>query len=256
MLVTQQGSEVLVERRGEIAILTIDRPSRRNAIGVQLIERLAEGLDRAERDSGIRVVVLTGTAPGFCAGSDLKELAGTDVAGMRAHEARTAALARSIAFLDKPVVAAVEGFALGGGFLLALSCDIVVSTPSARWHLPEVSIGWIPPWGLQALVARIGPVTSRRIAWGAEPFDGEQAYRLGIADYLSAPSESVRDAALHIATSLATLPPQAVTSTKQFFAPLVSGAAESLDASANRLFLADCSHDSAKATLRRFGVRT
>jgi enoyl-CoA hydratase/carnithine racemase len=248
--------DLIVEQAGEIAVLTIDRPSRRNAIGAQLVERLFEALDRADRDPATRAIVLTGTAPGFCAGSDLKELAGTDVAGMRAHEARTAALARSIALLDTPVVAGVDGFALGGGFVLAVSCDVVVTAPPTRWHLPEVTIGWIPPWGLQALVARTGPVAARRMTWGAEALDGQEAYRLGVADYVTAPGESVREAALYRARQLAALPAQAVASTKQFFAPLVSGSGESLDAWANRLFLADCGHPTAKATLARFGVRT
>jgi enoyl-CoA hydratase/carnithine racemase len=238
-----------------VAVLTIDRPSRRNAIGARLVEQLSEGFARADHDPATRAIVLTGTTPGFCAGSDLKELAGTDLCGMSAHEARTAALVRSIALLEKPVVAGIEGFALGGGFLLALSCDVVVTAPSTRWHLPEVSIGWIPPWGLQALVARVGPVAARRLVWGAESFDGQDAYRLGIADYLSAPEEPVRAAALRIARKLAALPAQAVASTKQYFAPMVSGAGESLDALANRLFLADCRHPDAKATLNRFGVR-
>jgi enoyl-CoA hydratase/carnithine racemase len=257
MLVTQQPQDagLVIEQEGPVAILTIDRPGRRNAIGAALVERLFESFDRAARDSDTRAIVLTGVAPGFCAGSDLKELADTDLAGMQAHEGRTAALARSIALLDKPVVAGIEGFALGGGFLLALSCDIVVTTPATRWHLPEVTIGWIPPWGLQALVARIGPVAARRMAWGAEPFDGTEAHRLGVADYLTEPGETVRDAALRCAQRLAALPAAAVTSTKQFFAPLVAGAGESLDAVANRLFLGDCAHPTAKATLARFGVR-
>jgi enoyl-CoA hydratase/carnithine racemase len=255
MLVAQQAPELLVEQLNEVTVLTIDRPSRRNAVGAQLVEQLSAALVRADQDPATRAIVLSGTAPGFCAGSDLKELAGTDLAGMSAHEARTAALARSIALMDKPVVAGVEGFALGGGFLLALSCDVVVTAPSTRWHLPEVSIGWIPPWGLQALVARVGPIAARRLAWGAESFDGQEAFRLGIADQLSGPEESIRDAALSIARKLAALPAPAVASTKQFFAPLVSGAGESLDASANRLFLADCRHPDAKATLNRFGVR-
>jgi enoyl-CoA hydratase/carnithine racemase len=157
--------------------------------------------------------------------------------------------------MDKPVVAGIEGFALGGGFLLALSCDVVVTAPSTRWHLPEVSIGWIPPWGLQALVARVGPVAARRLAWGGDSFDGQEAFRLGVADHLSGPDESARDAALRVARKLAALPAPAVASTKQFFAPLVSGAGESSDALANRLFLADCRHPDAKATLNRFGVR-
>jgi enoyl-CoA hydratase/carnithine racemase len=175
---------------------------------------------------------------------------------MRAHEARTGALARAIALLDKPVVAGIDGFALGGGFVLAISCDVVVTAPSTRWHLPEVSIGWIPPWGLQALVARVGPVAARRMTWGAEVFDGQEAYRLGIADCVTEEGEPARQSALRRARQLAALPAPAVTSTKQFFAPLVSGAGESLDAWANRLFLADCGHPVAKSTLNRFGVRT
>jgi enoyl-CoA hydratase/carnithine racemase len=255
MLQKQQPLQLRTEQAGDISILTIDRQARRNALGQQLIEELSAELERADRDPATRVVILTGTAPGFCAGSDLKELAGMDLANMGAHEARTAALARSIAQMNKPVVCGVEGFALGGGFVLAVSCDVVVSQSSARWHLPEVAIGWIPPWGIQALVARVGPVTARRLVWGADPLDGREAYRLGIADYLTEPGESARDAALRVGTRLAALPAQAVASTKQFFAPLVSGHGESLDAWANRLFLADCGHPAAKATLNRFGVR-
>lgn len=247
--------QLRAEQIGEIAILTIDRPSRRNSLGLQLIEELTAELDRADRDPAVRVIVLTGSAPGFCAGSDLKELAGMDLAGMGAHEARTAALARSIALMNKPVVAGIEGFALGGGFVLAVSCDVVVSDLSTRWHLPEVTIGWIPPWGMQALVARVGPITARRLVWGSDPFDGREAHRLGVADYLAETGETARDAALRVATRLAALPAQAVASTKQFFAPLASGQGESLDAWANRLFLADCGHPVAKATLYRFGVR-
>jgi enoyl-CoA hydratase/carnithine racemase len=251
----QQPAQLRTEQAGDIAILTMDRPERRNALGQKLVEQLRLELDRADGDPETRVIVLTGSAPGFCAGSDLKELTGMDLASMGGHEAQTATLARSIALMSKPVVAGVEGFALGGGFVLAVSCDVVVSDASARWHLPEVMIGWIPPWGIQALVARVGPVAARRLVWGADPFDGAEAHRLGVVDYLAQPGESVREAAIGVATRLAALPAQAVASTKQFFAPIVSGQGESLDASANRLFLADCGHPAAKATLNRFGVR-
>src|ERR1700743_2865686 len=168
----QQPAQLRTERHGDIAILPYARPRRRNALGKQSIEELVRELDHADRDPQTRVIVLTGSAPGFCAGSDLKELAGMDLAGMGAHEAHTAALARSIALLNKPVVAGVEGFALGGGFVLATSCDVVVSAPSARWHLPEVTIGWIPPWGIQALVARVGTVPGRRLGGGSDALEG------------------------------------------------------------------------------------
>lgn len=256
MPVIQQSQDLLVEQFGEVAVLTIDRPSRRNAIGAELVERLFDAFTRANADTTTRAIVLAGTAPGFCAGSDLKELAGTDLAGMSAHETRTAALSRAIGLLDKPVVAGVDGFALGGGFVLAISCDVVVTAATTRWHLPEVTIGWIPPWGLQSLVARVGPVTARRLTWGAEAFDGREAHRINVADHIAGADETARDAALRIARQLAALPAPAVASTKQFFAPLVVGAGESLDAWANRLFISDCGHPVAKATLARFGVRS
>jgi enoyl-CoA hydratase/carnithine racemase len=174
---------------------------------------------------------------------------------MREHEAHTASLTRSFAMLDTPLIAGVDGFALGGGFVLAISCDVVVTSADARWHLPEVSIGWIPPWGLQALVARVGPVVARRLTWGAEAFDGREAHRVGIADYVAGPSETVLDAALHRAAQLAALPQPAVSSTKQFFAPLIGGTGETFDVAANRMFANDCGHPVAQATLKRFGVK-
>ncbi|GJD49709.1 2,3-dehydroadipyl-CoA hydratase [Methylobacterium crusticola] len=247
--------DIVVERKGTVAVVTINRPRRRNAIGVQLVQDLSRELSHLDDDADAHAIVLTGTAPGFCAGSDLKELAETDLAGMCVHEAHTAALARSIAFLSTPVVAAVDGFALGGGFVLAISCDVVVTSAEARWHLPEVTIGWIPPWGLQAVVARVGPVAARRLTWGAEAFDGREAHRLGIADHLAAAGETALEAALRQAELLAALPPPAVASTKQFYAPLVAGTAEASDVWANRLFAADCGHPVAQGTLRRFGVK-
>lgn len=137
---------------------------------------------------------------------------------MRRHEADTAAIARRIGVLGKPVIAAVEGFALGGGFILAASCDVVVTAENTRWHLPEVPNGWLPPWGLGALVARVGPTKARLLTWGAEPIDGTEALRLGVADY-GAPAGEALARAIALAEKLAALPREAVASTKRFFEP-------------------------------------
>ncbi|MGB3290235.1 MAG: enoyl-CoA hydratase/isomerase family protein, partial [Burkholderiaceae bacterium] len=134
---------------GAVAVLTIDRPNRRNALSEETVLTLKRHLKEIEADPSIRATILTGSAPGFCAGSDLKELGNMDLAGMCEHEADTGLFCRSISQMRKPVIAAVEGFALGGGFVLASSCDLIVSSASCRWHLPEVQIGWIPPWGLE-----------------------------------------------------------------------------------------------------------
>jgi enoyl-CoA hydratase/carnithine racemase len=168
-------------------------------------------------------------------------------------EADTGAMARQIGLIDKPVIAAVEGFAIGGGFILAASCDVVVTASSARWHLPEVPIGWLTPWGLGALVARVGPVKARLLCWALEPFDGTEAERLGVADHVVAPGVA-RAAAMALAHKLCALPAPSVIATKRFFAPLALKDAETLDAEANRLFAENCAHGAARATLARYGA--
>lgn len=239
---------------GAVAVLTINRPQRRNALSEDTIEALREHLRKIESNPAIRVTVITGCAPGFCAGSDLKELATMDLRGMCEHEADTGRFCRSISQLHKPVIAAVEGFALGGGFVFAASCDIVVTGASCRWHLPEVRIGWIPPWGLEALVARLGPVAARRFTWGSEECRGNDAHRVGLADYL-APDGQALAHALEIANRLALLPDVAVAATKAYFAPHASRDGETGDVIANHLFEENCKHPVAQATLKKFGVR-
>lgn len=240
--------------RERVRKLMFDRPERRNAIGSQTIQDLEHELNAAEKDAAIGAIVLSGSPPAFCAGSDLKELGSLSTQGMCEHELETARVARLIAGMSKPVIAAVEGYALGGGFILAASCDIVVTAGNARWHLPEVPNGWLPPWGLQALLARVGPVRARLLTFGADPIDGIEALRLGVADYVAA-AGTVDDIAASLADRLAALPEQAVKSTKRFFEPYVSLDGERLDRVATEHFAANCNEASAQATLEKFKVR-
>lgn len=239
---------------GAVSVLTINRPQRRNALSEDTVLTLKKHLRDNEADPAVRVTVITGSAPGFCAGSDLKELATMDLQGMCEHEADTGRFCRSISQMQKPVIAAVEGFALGGGFVFAASCDIVVSSQSCRWHLPEVKIGWIPPWGLEALVARLGPVAARRFTWGSEECDGIEGHRIGLVDYL-APDGKALDIALGIANRIAALPDVAVASTKAYFAPHAARDGETGDTIATRMFGENCRHPAAQTTLKKFGVR-
>lgn len=232
-----------------VAQVILNRPERRNAIGSEMIERLTETFAKLNRDPAINAIMLTGAAPAFCAGSDLKELAGCSVQEMCDHEANAASFVRQIAVLGKPVIAGVRGYALGGGFILAISCDIIVTEPVTRWHLPEVPLGWLPPWGLQALVARVGPAIARRITWGSEPLSGLEAHRLGVVDFVGADAECE---ALMIAERLAALPSAAVASTKAFFQDHIAAGAEISDERANRMFAADCEHTAAKNSLAKF----
>lgn len=245
---------IAVTEDGGVAVVTLDRPARRNALSAEMIEALDAALRRLDRDETVGAIVLTGAAPSFCAGSDLKELGRLDIDGMRDNEARTATVARSIAFLGTPVIAAVEGHALGGGFILAVSCDLVVAAADSRWSLPEVPNGWLPPWGLKALVSRVGPVTARRLVFGHETLDGTAAVRLGVADY-EAPGGGALDAATALARRLAALSAPAVRSTKEAFRAAVAGDAEHWDAMASDAFGRDCRHGAAAATLARFAAK-
>lgn len=250
----KDGTMLTETRDGPLAILTIDRPNRRNALDSGTVAALSGAFRRLDADAAVRVIVITGAAPGFCAGSDLKELATLDLAGMSAHEAETAAMARTITFLSKPVIAAVAGFALGGGFQLAVSCDIVVSEADVRWHMPEVRIGWIPPWGLTVVTARCGPVAARRLVWGAEALTAAEAHRAGVVDVLAEPGGALA-AALAEGRRLAALPAESVASTKHYFAARIMRSGEADDSEANRMFLADCAGAQAKATFKKFGMK-
>jgi len=246
---------MIIQNIGQVRHVMLNRPERRNALGSESIEELKCALQDADRDPGIRAVVLSGAAPAFCSGSDLKELSSMSIQEMCDSELITAEVARSIAGLSKPVVAAVEGFALGGGFVLAISCDIVVTATNARWYLPEVPNGWLPPWGLQALLARVGSVRARILTWAADAIDGGEAHRLGVADYLTQPGAAYTEA-LALAQRLAALPVEAVASTKRFFEPFVTQDGERLDRLATRHFASNCEGGTAKALLSKFKVKS
>ncbi len=243
------------ELKGAIAVVTINRPERRNALGSQLMHDLGTALAEAERNDAVSAVVLAGAPPAFCAGSDLKELAGLSIAEMCRHESETAAFARAIGYRAKPVIAAVEGYALGGGFILAASCDVVVSASNARWHLPEAPNGWLPPWGLTALLARVGPVRARRLTWGAAPIDAQEAARIGLVDDLAEPGCALSDA-MDVAAGLATVPREAIASTKRFFEPFIMADAERLDEVSSREFALNCETPSSRKTFERFTVKS
>jgi enoyl-CoA hydratase/carnithine racemase len=241
-------------QQSQVAILTINRANRRNALGTELMQAFDAAFTELDRDDSVAAIVVSAVAPGFCAGSDLKELATMDIAQMCRHEAETARIVRGIGFLEKPVVAAVCGFALGGGVGLAVGCDLIVTHPECRWHMPEVPNGWLPPWALASLSARVGPVTARRLVWASEPISGNEAFDLKLADYL-VPQPGVEAEAIAVAERLASLPRVAVASTKRFFAPLIDRGAEASDMLANRIFAENCQDEASKATLRKFGMK-
>jgi enoyl-CoA hydratase/carnithine racemase len=241
-----------VSRRGRIGVVSLNRPERRNAMDRELVTALVAAVRRLDTDPLIAAIVLRGEPPGFCAGSDLKFIGRLSLADASRFEAETGDMARLLGRLRKPVIASVEGFALGGGFILAASCDLVVSAGATRWHLPEVPIGWLTPWGLGALISRVGAVSARKLCFASEEFDGSEAKRLGLVDHLVEPGHA-DEMAMALADRLAILPAAAVVATKRFFMPDILGGAEALDVRANEAFADNCRHPVARATLERFG---
>lgn len=243
-----------VDMQGRVGIVSLNRPTRRNAMDRDLVAALVQVFRRLDADPEVAAIVLRGEPPGFCAGSDLKFIGRLSLEDTCRFEAETGDMARLLGYLQKPVIASVEGFALGGGFILAASCDLVVSTDNARWHLPEVPIGWLTPWGLNALISRAGAVAARKLCYASEAFDGREAKRLGLVDHLVTPGHA-DELALTLANRMAVLPAAAVAATKRFFMPDILGKAEVLDIQANEVFAGNCRHPVARATLERFGGR-
>lgn len=230
----------------------MSREKVRNALDLATTERLIASVAGARNDPAVRAVLLRGEGGGFCAGSDVKEMGAASMQERLRIAERKALLMRDLAQLDKPVVCAVQGFALGGGFMLAIGCDVVVTSPDAVWRLPEVELGFFPPWGIEALVRRVGIARARNLVWGANPLSGVDAVRLGLADE-EAPADQLLDRARGAARRLAELPPESAQATKRFFREQVP--VHGLDALAREAYRLNCEAGSADCAFERFKPR-
>lgn len=231
-----------------VRLLALNRQTNRNAMSQRLVDECLDYLAAAAHDPDIGAIVIHGAGRGFCAGSDLAGLAEMDEAGRSAFEADSGRLARMMMAHPKPILAAVHGFAIGGGLTLAAACDMAVTAPDAKWSLPEVAIGLFPAWGLEAVVQRMGLPAARRLSWGIDTLDGSAAGRAGLADIVV---DDPLAEALMIARRLAALPGPQSTGVKRYFAREQTVAAA--DAEANRLFMAACATPEAVASFTRYG---
>jgi enoyl-CoA hydratase/carnithine racemase len=238
-----------MEKTEPVLECVLAREMVRNALDLATTERLIETIGRARSDGRIRAVLLRGEGAGFCAGSDVKEMAQASMAQRLMIAERKAVLMQSIADLDKPVVCAVHGFALGGGFMLAIGCDIVITASDAAWRLPEVELGFFPPWGIEALARRVGVARARMLVWGADRLTGNDAVTLGLAER-EVPASEVLDEARRSAERLAALPPQSAQATKRFFRDNLG--VTGLDALAREVYRQNCEAGSADGAFARF----
>lgn len=209
---------VLLERQGPVAVLTMNQPERRNALSASLRDALLAALEPLLADPDCRALVLTGTEGSFCAGGDLAALPERDPLQSRARMRRSQELVRLLAAGPKPVVAAVNGFAYGAGFSLALACDYVLVGASARFGAVFGAVGLMADLGLLwSLPQRVGPGEARRLLFTNAVVGAEEAMALGVADRL-VPDAGLRDAAIALAADFAKAPPVAVAQTKSVLA--------------------------------------
>ena len=221
---------VLVDQRGHVLVLTLNRPEARNAVNGALSTALGEALERAEHDPEVRVVVLTGAGDkSFCAGADLKALSRGEPLGDEAHpEWGFAGMVQH--HVSVPVIAAVNGTALGGGCEIALSCDLVVAADTAVLGLPEVRRGLIAGAGG---AFRLGDYVPRRVAMEmmltGEPVTAARALELDLVNRV-VPAAELMDTALELAETIAANAPLAVRATKRVALGLVDGGRPDEDA--------------------------
>jgi enoyl-CoA hydratase len=208
---------ILFETDGAIATITINREKQRNALNGATIAEIGAALEHVEREEGLRVVVITGAGDkAFAAGADINELRALSSAeaarllGERGHQ-----VGLSIARMRKVVIAAVNGFALGGGCELAMSCDIRLAATSARFGQPEINLGLIPGWGgTQRLTRLAGPGMSKLLNLTGDMIGADEAMRIGLIERVY-PDAELQEAARALARQIASKAPLAVAAIKQ-----------------------------------------
>jgi enoyl-CoA hydratase len=204
-------SAVLTERRDGVLLITLNRPDARNAVNAALAAGVAAALDELDADDELGVGVLTGAGKGFSSGMDLKAF----VAGESPYAADRGFAGITQRAAEKPLIAAIEGFAVAGGFEVALSCDLIVAARGARLGIPEVKRSLVAAGGaLLRLPQRIPYHVAMELALTGDPIDAERGYELGIVNRLADPGGAV-DVALELAAEVARNGPLALKASKR-----------------------------------------
>ncbi len=224
-----------IEHDDAVAVVTLDRPDRMNALDLSMRQALHHTFTSLAGNAGVRAIVVTGGDKVFAAGADLKLLADKGASAVR--DLGFADLWRPIAECPKPVVAAVQGFALGAGCELAMMCDIIVADPSARFGQPEIRVGIMPgAGGTQRLMRLVGKHAASLMLFTGDPITATRAATLGLVSELTDEGKAL-ERAKAIAVKIAAMPPLAVSAIKRTLATgadLPLGAAMALE---NREFL-------------------
>lgn len=206
--------DLLVEPQGGgVTLLRINRPEARNALNMALRRALAEAFTHLGADPEVRCIVVTGDRKAFAAGADIKELA--EAGSIEILQRQVHLLWRAIAACPKPVIAAVNGYAWGGGCELAMHADIVIAGEGASFCLPEIKVGIMPgAGGTQRLVRAVGKFQAMRMLMTGQPIPGREAFASGLASEVVA-DDQVLARALEMAATIATMPPLGILQIKE-----------------------------------------
>lgn len=198
------------ETKDGIAVLTINRPEALNALNGQVLEELKQCIDEVEKDSTVRVLILTGAGRSFVAGADIGAQSELDVEGGRNWGIFGSRLFRRIELLEIPTIAAVNGFALGGGCELALACDLILASEKAKFGQPEVGLGITPGFsGTQRLPRRVGIGKAKELIYTGKMIRADEAEKIGLANRV-VPAEDLMEEAEKLAGEILRNAPIAV----------------------------------------------
>lgn len=204
---------ILNQTDGHVGIATLNRPEVLNALSVELMDQLIAALEGFDNDPNIRVIVVAGSEKVFAAGADIADMAEASVVQM--SERNNLARWKRIAAVRKPIVAAVSGFALGGGCELAMHCDMIVASESAQFGQPEIKIGVMPgAGGTQRLTRAIGKFRAMELILSGRFMSAQEAYEAGLVTKVVAKEQFLSEA-MALATQLATMPPIALKFAKE-----------------------------------------
>ncbi|HSV03638.1 MAG TPA: enoyl-CoA hydratase [Phenylobacterium sp.] len=205
---------LIVERDEAVTLVRLNRPQALNALNSQLLRELAQALDEAEADAAVRCLVLTGSERAFAAGADIKEMSDKTYAEMFAADFFTAG-ARRLEQFRKPIIAAVAGYALGGGCELAMLCDFIIAADTARFGQPEINLGVMPGiGGTQRLTRFVGKSKAMEMVLTARMMDAAEAERAGLVSRI-VPADKLLDEAMAAARKIAAQSPLAVMMNKE-----------------------------------------
>jgi len=207
-------NNLIYEVKDGIAIITIHRPAALNALNCELMDELICVFHEVESSEDVKAVILTGEGKAFVAGADIAEMHGLSAIGGKAMMWKGHVLMNLIESVEKPVIAAVNGFALGGGCELAMACDIRVASEKAKFGQPEVNLGIIPGFGgTQRLSRLVGKGMAKYLIMTAEIISADEAYRIGLVEK-TAPPEELLETAEKIAKTIMGKAPIAIASAK------------------------------------------